>query len=484
MKSTGKRFLQAVIATSVVVLLSACGGGGGGGGGGSNDGGSSTPAPSVTLSFSQPKIAAGQSSTLTWTSTNAASCTASGAWSGAQGTSGTATETPTSGGAQTFTLTCSGAGGQTTQSATLVVPIPVQASSYLNKIVAANAIGPQPLPAEVTAGNAVAFGDFFQDGTYSMVTHTCGDTNCGADGSNGTIHFYKMINGQWLDHTSDILSNNVGCLHPRKAIVADFNGDGKPDVLFACHGLDQSPFPGEAMHMLLSQSNGTYRNVQVTDSSGTPFTGFFHSASAADFNGKGFDDVVVVDNVTAGTPYFLKNNGDGTFAKDTRLPAVVPYSTTGTPPVLPCTSNCLGAGIFTAELIDFNNTGKFDLFLGGNTPDTTMSGNWVPTIFRNNGDNTYSQSNVTELPYDTTHPTVTLDVLSINGVVYTTSTSLNASGSYYGFSEIQKIVGSNLSPIWVGNKSFSNGSTWLNWIIPYQGKIDSLNSAYGVSVAE
>lgn len=459
-------------------MLAGCGGGGGGGGS------SSAPAPTITMTFSQPKISVGQNSTLTWSSTNATSCAASGAWSGAQATSGTATQTPSSGGATTYTLTCSGAGGQTTQSTTLAVPIPVLASSYLNKIAAANAIGPQTLPAEVAAGNAVAFGDFFQDGTYSMVTHTCGDTNCGSNGRPGTIHFYKMTGGQWADHTSDILSDNSGCLHPRKAIVADFNGDGKPDVLFACHGLDQSPFPGEAMHMLLSQSDGTYKNVQVADSSGTPFTGFFHSASAADFNGKGFADVVVTDNVTAATPYFLKNNGDGTFTKDTRLPAVVPYSTTGTPPVLPCTSNCLGAGIFTAELIDFNNTGKFDLFLGGNTPNTTMNGNWAPTIFRNNGDNTYSQSNVTELPYDSTHATVTLDVLSTNGVIYTTSTFLNASGSYYGFSEIQKNVGLNLSQIWVGSSAFPNGQTWINWIIPYQGKIDSLDSSYGVSVAE
>src|SRR6202022_569319 len=106
----------------------------------------------------------------------------------------------TFGGRATFTLTCSGSGGQTSQSAALAVPIPVQASSYLNKIAAASTIGPQPLPAEVAAGNAVAFGDFFQDGNYSMVTHTCGDTNCGANGSNGPIPFYKMINGRWVDH--------------------------------------------------------------------------------------------------------------------------------------------------------------------------------------------------------------------------------------------------------------------------------------------
>jgi hypothetical protein len=139
-------------------------------------------------------------------------------------------------------------------------------------------------------GNSNRNAERFQHGTYSMVTHACGDTNCGANGSNGTIHFYKMINGQWIDHTSDILSNNVGCLHPRKAVVADFDGSGKPGVFFACHGFDAPPYPGEQPHFLLPQSNGTYQNVTL------PFSGYFHGASAADFNGNGHADIVVTDN--------------------------------------------------------------------------------------------------------------------------------------------------------------------------------------------
>jgi hypothetical protein len=460
-----------IIGISVIAALSACGGGG-----------SSTPAPAIALSFSQPQISVGKSSTLTWSATNATSCTASGAWSGAQATSGTATETPSSGGAETFTLTCSGTGGQTTQSATLVVPIPVQASSYLNKIAAVSAIGPQPMPPEVTAGNAVAFGDFFQDGTYSMVTASCGDEYCGNPTStNGTIHFYKMINGQWVDHTSDILSNTTGCIHPRKAIVADFNGSGKPGVFFACHGIDAPPYPGEQPHILLPQANGQYTNVTL------PYTGYFHSASAADFNGNGYADVVVTDNIVHGFPYFLVNNQDGTFTQNfTRLPSVQPYGTDGSQPNLSVPA-VAGAGIFTAELIDFNNTGEFDLFLGGNTPNSSWGGDWIPTIFTNNGDNTYSQSNVIELPYDSANPTVTLDVLSVNGSIYTTSDVYNMTTNQYGFSEIDKLSGSNwsnFSQIWLGNAAFPNGQTWINWIIPYNGMIDALNSTYGVSVPQ
>lgn len=52
------------------------------------------------------------------------------------------------------------------------VPLAVQPSSYEQKIAAAAALGLQVLPPEVQGGNAVALADFFQDGGWSMVTHS------------------------------------------------------------------------------------------------------------------------------------------------------------------------------------------------------------------------------------------------------------------------------------------------------------------------
>ena len=82
--------------------------------------GSPTPAPTVTISANPISIISGGTSTLSWTSTNATSCTASGAWSGTQATSGsqsTGNLTTTA----TYSLTCTGAGGSTSQSATVTV---------------------------------------------------------------------------------------------------------------------------------------------------------------------------------------------------------------------------------------------------------------------------------------------------------------------------------------------------------------------------
>jgi hypothetical protein len=96
------------------VALAACGGGGGGGN--SNQ----TPAPTVTLAANPTDINAGATSQLTWSSTNAQTCTASGGWSGAHATSGTeatlALSTTT-----TFTLSCTGMGGSAQASATVTL---------------------------------------------------------------------------------------------------------------------------------------------------------------------------------------------------------------------------------------------------------------------------------------------------------------------------------------------------------------------------
>jgi len=369
-------------------------------------------------------------------------------------------------------------------------PIPVQPSSYLNKITAAAALGPQALPSEVAQGNAVAFADFFQDGTYSMVTASCGATSCGANGQPGQIHFYKNVGGQWVDHTSDILSNATGCLHPRKALVADFNGSGKPGVFISCIGTDASPWAGENQIILLPQANGQYTNTTL------PFVAYAHSASAADFKGNGYADIVIADTSSSEpngnkSPYFLDNNGDGTFTADmTRLPFLVPYdSVTGAPNDASCLAYGCIANISDLELIDFSGTGKYDLFAAGRGLDPEQLGNWLPTIFHNQGDNTYSQSNVTVLPNNQTYQVVN-DVVFANGKVYTSDSDQPPNGpsvvSYLG-GDIEEYSGTNfqnMTQLWSTTASFSNGINWINWLIPYNGMIDAMDSSYGVSVPQ
>lgn len=79
--------------------------------------------PDVLLSAGATSINLGQSTTLSWTSTNATTCTASGGWSGTQTTSGSQTITPTT--TTTYDLLCTGSTGLTGSSSipvTVVIP--------------------------------------------------------------------------------------------------------------------------------------------------------------------------------------------------------------------------------------------------------------------------------------------------------------------------------------------------------------------------
>ena len=97
-------------------ILASCGGGGGGGGG-SAPTTPSTPAPTVNLSADPTSVLLESTSTLTWSSTNATSCSAS--WTSQTGTSGSEAITITTAGNNSFSITCTGAGGSGSASVTV-----------------------------------------------------------------------------------------------------------------------------------------------------------------------------------------------------------------------------------------------------------------------------------------------------------------------------------------------------------------------------
>lgn len=95
------------------------------------DGGSATGSASVTvtvgdappalsLTASSAAIAAGDALTLTWSSTSLPSCTASGAWSGSRGSSGSEVLSPAEG-SYSYTLTCTGTGGTLSRTVNVTV---------------------------------------------------------------------------------------------------------------------------------------------------------------------------------------------------------------------------------------------------------------------------------------------------------------------------------------------------------------------------
>lgn len=82
------------------------------------------PSPIVTIAANPSMVASGSATTLTWSSTDATSCTASGGWSGARDVSGTQLQAPITM-ATVYTLTCTGPGGTGAGSANVsIAPTP------------------------------------------------------------------------------------------------------------------------------------------------------------------------------------------------------------------------------------------------------------------------------------------------------------------------------------------------------------------------
>ncbi len=179
--------------------------------------------PTVSISTSSTSITTDNSSTLTWSTTNAVSCTASGAWSGTKALSGTQSVSPTS--TSTYTLTCTGAGGSTTKSVTITVTsLPVPTLSF------------SALPMSITSGN------------FSTLTWRSTDaTSCTASGAwSGT----KTTSGNQTIHPTSMSTYILTCNGPGGSIsksvtiivttspvtpnTTDSDSDGMPDILDKC----------------------------------------------------------------------------------------------------------------------------------------------------------------------------------------------------------------------------------------------------------
>lgn len=350
-------------------------------------------------------------------------------------------------------------------------PIAVKRSSYENKLLAGAMLGPieKPWPAvklvaseEITAGIALA--DFFQDGTLSAVAFSGTFNNpAGPATLAGRAYFFRRESGKWVDRTGLLLKDQTGCISPRKALVADFNGDGRPDVFASCTGYDDlvdGKLPGEAPRLLQSQPDGTYRNVPFG------FSCYCHSAAAVDMSGDGHADLVVQDNALEGIVYF-RNNRDGTFTMDrTRVPGHEPGH-----------GGNRAKSIWTVEVMDVWGTGRYDLFLGGaDLTDCNGCGwSWTSKIYRNRGNDTWGHDSVVVLPSLPGSSTDVYDVLVVNDHVYLHRFGPGPTWSASDDSTaIQRVSLSTLTSTTVYEHAgtFSNGYTTSHeWIILHGGMI-------------
>jgi uncharacterized protein (TIGR03437 family) len=146
---------------------------------------------------------------------------------------------------------------------------------------------------------SVAVADFNGDGNLDIVTANSGDNTVTVLLGDGTGNFTAAANSPFAVGTN-----------PNSVAVADFNGDGHPDIVTANTG-------GNDVTVLLGNASGGF-----TPAPGSPFAvGLFpQSVAVGDFNGDGKPDLVTA-NAGNDTVRVLLGNGLGGFTGGGAFPA-------------------------------------------------------------------------------------------------------------------------------------------------------------------
>jgi hypothetical protein len=96
-------------------------------------------------------------------------------------------------------------------------------------------------------------------------------------------------------------------------VIADFNGDGIPDLAIPLYGSND-------IAILLGKGNGTFAQPVMASVPGS-IVGV-EQIMVADFNGDGIPDLAVITNADNQTVDILLGNGDGTFTAETTNPPI------------------------------------------------------------------------------------------------------------------------------------------------------------------
>jgi hypothetical protein len=234
-----------------------------------------------------------------------------------------------------------------------------------------------PAPADIIVG------DFNGDGKLDFVTANFGSSQVSVllGNSNGTFQAPMNFN----TYKSNISDGNS----PLSVSVADFDGDGKPDVVVANANSDN-------VSVLLGNGDGTLQPAVHFAVGRTPY-----SVAASDINGDGSVDLVVANATgsgVSGTISVLLGNGDGTFQTAVNFPAGITAS--------------------YLAVADFNGDNKFDIAVANVANNFAVTTGTVSVLTNNSiasGDSTPPITNAAGSPspnangWNNTNVTIILD---------------------------------------------------------------------------
>ena len=184
------------------------------------------------------------------------------------------------------------------------------------------------------------------------------ETNAPESVSPGSVMVLVSTGTGFVDGTATYLPEGCQVQGPRSVHVADFNGDGKLDVYIANGGTEAiQPFPGEQNRLLLSQTNGTWKEVSATNL--PQMMSSTHTAAIGDFDGDGdldiFDNVIGSAEAHFPTPMLNNRNGGFTIRGQINSGFVADWFP----------DDVEGALLYTTYAFDMNGDGYDDIWTSG-----------------------------------------------------------------------------------------------------------------------